>query len=185
MLRTLSVSQRTTACLVETDLALTGKRVFEGSRVLGAHRALEAAQQAVGDVRRQDVVHALAQEALGPRRQPLGILRVEIQEHAFGAQHEDPVRQRAEDRPMGGLGLLARRDVLGHREHAPLVVDLEGVCGVEDRHHPAILGAPVHFPGGDPPPRLELCCHARALLGVDPESELVGVAADKLFTCVP
>ena len=111
----------------EADVAAGRERVFERGGVVGAHRAIEAEQEAVGDLRRQHLLHVLAEEGLRRRGEALGILGVKVEEHAAGAEDEDPVGQRPEDGAVRGLGLLARGDVLGDREHAPLAVDLERV----------------------------------------------------------
>ena len=60
----------------------------------------QALQKAFGDVRGQHVAHVVAEKHLRRRRQTLEIPGVEVDEDAIGGQHEDPVRQRAQDRAV-------------------------------------------------------------------------------------
>ena len=140
----------------EADFARDRERVLERGGVVGAHRPIEAEQKTVGHLRRQHLLHVLAEEVFRRRGETLAILGVKVEEHATGAQDEDPVGQRAEDGAVRGLGLLARGDVLGDREHAALAVDFECVGGIEHRDRLAVLLPPPHFAGSDAAVRLEL-----------------------------
>src|SRR6185369_3307798 len=92
------------AGFVEAALVLEVETVLDALRLVARPRALEGALEDLGERRRQDVAHGLAEERLGRDEERPGILDVTVEIHPVLAVHEHPIRDCAQD---GAAPLLA------------------------------------------------------------------------------
>ena len=117
MLSSLSLSQRTMHASKKRRSCSRLQTVLESLGLVGRQRALERALvEHVGERRRQDVAHRLAEKGLGRHEESFGVLDVTVEVHPIVAQDEHPVGNGAED---GAVSLLA----LAQRLLRPVMVD--------------------------------------------------------------